>query len=286
MLSFLGHFGKSIHFPAFHYETTEHHLPILARILNEAALGECWDTGNDPFFKCLSTAGHNFLLARSIDILVGLLGRGIGRSQGLYLYTGQDSTTQKNADRHLWLEWDSNPRSQRPSGTRPTPQPTRPLQTLLHQLHQHQLDDDGAVACVRAYEVVQGTRTCFAYVAPAFWIDHKALGQSRKSHDLKQNLNHSVCLDPIQVKERLKPYVKDPYACDLLDKLLVLDPSKRYDSDSALNHDFFWTDPMRSNLTQLNILFCCSKYQQDHTQHFLNIIQAKQNPGDCQLTPY
>ncbi|CAG2064129.1 unnamed protein product [Timema podura] len=33
-----------------------------------------------------------------------------------------------------------------------------------------------------------------------------------------------------KVKERLKPYVKDPYACDLLDKLLVLDPSKRYDS--------------------------------------------------------
>jgi hypothetical protein len=45
--------------------------------------------------------------------------------------------------------------------------------------------------------VVQGTQTCFVYVEPAFWIDHKALGQSRKSHDLKQNPNHSVCLDPI-----------------------------------------------------------------------------------------
>lgn len=47
-----------------------------------------------------------------------------------------------------------------------------------------------------------------------------------------------------RVKERLKPYVKDPYACDLVDKLLWLDPSKRIDSDAALNHDFFWTDPM------------------------------------------
>ena len=47
-----------------------------------------------------------------------------------------------------------------------------------------------------------------------------------------------------RVKERLKPYVKDPYACDLIDKLLYLDPSKRTDSDTALNHDFFWTDPM------------------------------------------
>lgn len=47
-----------------------------------------------------------------------------------------------------------------------------------------------------------------------------------------------------RVKERLKHYVKDPYACDLIDKLLWLDPSKRIDADAALNHDFFWTDPM------------------------------------------
>ena len=47
-----------------------------------------------------------------------------------------------------------------------------------------------------------------------------------------------------RVKERLKPYVKDAYACDLIDKLLWLDPANRIDSDHALNHDFFWTDPM------------------------------------------
>ena len=52
-----------------------------------------------------------------------------------------------------------------------------------------------------------------------------------------------------KVKDRLKPYLKDPYACDLLDKLLVLDPSKRADSDTALNHDFFWTDPMPCSLS-------------------------------------
>ena len=51
-----------------------------------------------------------------------------------------------------------------------------------------------------------------------------------------------------RVKERLKPYVKDPYACDLIDKLLFLDPSKRQDADTALNHDFFWTDSMPCKL--------------------------------------
>ncbi|XP_023484718.2 cyclin-dependent kinase 9 [Equus caballus] len=51
-----------------------------------------------------------------------------------------------------------------------------------------------------------------------------------------------------KVKDRLKAYVRDPYALDLIDKLLVLDPAQRIDSDDALNHDFFWSDPMPSDL--------------------------------------
>ena len=63
-----------------------------------------------------------------------------------------------------------------------------------------------------------------------------------------------------RVKERLKPYVKDAQACDLIDKLLWLDPSKRINSDDALNHDFFWTDPMpckysNPNLNSLKMFF-------------------------------
>lgn len=54
-----------------------------------------------------------------------------------------------------------------------------------------------------------------------------------------------------KVKDRLKAYVKDPYALDLIDKLLVLDPAQRTDSDDALNHDFFWTDPMPSDLKNM-----------------------------------
>ena len=34
-------------------------------------------------------------------------------------------------------------------------------------------------------------------------------------------------------------------------KLLCLDPSKRFDADLALNHDFFWTDPIPCSLENM-----------------------------------
>ncbi|XP_003424012.1 cyclin-dependent kinase 9 isoform X2 [Nasonia vitripennis] len=73
-----------------------------------------------------------------------------------------------------------------------------------------------------------------------------------------------------KVKDRLRPYVKDPYACDLLDKLLILDPSRRFDSDSALNHDFFWTDPMPCDL---------SKMLAQHTQSMFEYLAPPRRPG-------
>lgn len=51
-----------------------------------------------------------------------------------------------------------------------------------------------------------------------------------------------------KVKERLGYYLKDPNGLDLIDKLLTLDPKKRIDSDEALDHDFFWTEPMPTDL--------------------------------------
>ncbi|XP_064106979.1 cyclin-dependent kinase 9-like [Macrobrachium nipponense] len=49
-----------------------------------------------------------------------------------------------------------------------------------------------------------------------------------------------------KVKERLKPYVRDPHACDLIDKMLTLEYA-----DCSLNHDFFWMDPLPCDLGKM-----------------------------------
>lgn len=77
-------------------------------------------------------------------------------------------------------------------------------------------------------------------ITPEVWPDVTKLELFSKL-DLMKNQRR-------RVKERLKVYIKCTNALDLLDKLLVLDPTKRLDSDSALNHDFFWTDPMPADL--------------------------------------
>ena len=64
-----------------------------------------------------------------------------------------------------------------------------------------------------------------------------------------------------RVKERLRPYVKDPLALDLIDKLLNLDPSQRMDSDSALNHDLFWSDPLPCDLMHTLAMLNTSNFE-------------------------
>jgi len=79
-----------------------------------------------------------------------------------------------------------------------------------------------------------------------------------------------------KVKDRLKCYVRESSACDLLDKLLTLDPSKRIDADTALNHDFFWTDPMPSDL---GIML------QHHQQSMFEYLAPPRRPGGPHARP-
>lgn len=53
----------------------------------------------------------------------------------------------------------------------------------------------------------------------------------------------------------------DPFAVELLEKLLTLDPEKRIDAHSALDHQFFWTDPMPCDLTKVISQLQTSNYE-------------------------
>lgn len=70
--------------------------------------------------------------------------------------------------------------------------------------------------------------------------------------------------------------MKDTFACDLLDKLLTLDPSKRVDADEALNHDFFWTDPMPCELGPM---------LQHHSQSMFEYLAPPRRPGGPHARP-
>ncbi len=83
-------------------------------------------------------------------------------------------------------------------------------------------------------------QTLLGSITPDIWPEVQNLELYTKMQ-LKPDLKRKL-------KERLNPYIKDPNALDLLDKLLTLDPKKRIDSDDALDHDFFWTDPMPTDL--------------------------------------
>lgn len=50
-------------------------------------------------------------------------------------------------------------------------------------------------------------------------------------------------------------------AIELLEKLLTLDPEKRIDAHSALDHQFFWTDPMPCDLTKVISQLQTSNYE-------------------------
>ena len=84
-------------------------------------------------------------------------------------------------------------------------------------------------------------------ITPEVWPDvtkydlFKKVELNEKKHERK-------------LKHRLRNFVRDELGLQVIDSLLILDPKKRMDSDEALNHDFFWTDPMPSKITCLEKL--------------------------------
>jgi cyclin-dependent kinase 9 len=54
-----------------------------------------------------------------------------------------------------------------------------------------------------------------------------------------------------KVQDRMKPYIQEPLALDLIDKLLTLDPKQRIDADNAVSSDFFYSEPPLGDLKSL-----------------------------------
>lgn len=55
----------------------------------------------------------------------------------------------------------------------------------------------------------------------------------------------------LQMWNRIMRLISNPQGCNLLEQLLFLDPEKRCTANLALDHDFFWTDPMPAKLTNV-----------------------------------
>ncbi|CAF1107507.1 unnamed protein product [Rotaria sp. Silwood1] len=54
-----------------------------------------------------------------------------------------------------------------------------------------------------------------------------------------------------KVYDRMKPYIQEPLALNLIDRLLTLDPKQRIDANNALDSDFFYSEPPVADLKEL-----------------------------------
>jgi len=79
----------------------------------------------------------------------------------------------------------------------------------------------------------------------------------------------------LQRWNRLMRYISNYQGCRLLENLLLLDPEKRYDAHKALDHRFFWTNPMPKNLseTMSKIKICNYEYTTQHAHNKRPIVK-------------
>ncbi|KAF6778224.1 Cyclin-dependent kinase 9 [Paragonimus kellicotti] len=77
-------------------------------------------------------------------------------------------------------------------------------------------------------------------ITPEVWPGVQRLESFREAR-LPQDIKRHV-------REKLTPKIPSLAAVDLIDQLLVLDPSKRLDAEQALSHDYFYEDPSPGDL--------------------------------------
>ncbi|CAH8642046.1 unnamed protein product [Schistosoma guineensis] len=125
----------------------------------------------------------------------------------------------------------------------------RPPEILLNDRHYGKPVDMWGAGCIMAelwtkYPIMQGDNeisqlnliiNLCGSITPEIWPGVERLETFREAR-LPQDIKRHV-------REKLTPKISSLAAVDLIDQLLVLDPSKRLDAEQALSHDYFYEDP-------------------------------------------
>lgn len=115
-------------------------------------------------------------------------------------------------------------------------------------------------------------------IAPEVWPQVVELPMY---HKLSNVINNGKQRKLLMLK--MKRYTHNEHALDLLKKLLILDPNKRIDANTALDHDFFWDerDPQPAEKKALaKSLSSISQSQFEYTARHRRMQNPAANPNN------
>ncbi|VDP86620.1 unnamed protein product [Echinostoma caproni] len=130
----------------------------------------------------------------------------------------------------------------------------RPPEILLNDRHYGKAVDLWGAGCIMAelwtkFPIMQGDNeinqlnliiNLCGSITPEVWPGVQRLEAYREAR-LPQDIKRHV-------REKLTPKIPSLAAVELIDQLLVLDPSKRLDAEQALSHEYFYEDPPPGDL--------------------------------------